>query len=524
MSILPSVGHSLEDLSDLPKIPAQIISMDGQVIALTGDIWSGRVSPDGGKFKHFNWDLIDSSSNEAIFTNRAIHIIKLYVVDRISKRKIGTAKGDYSSFLTLNKWLKNYHLDVLDSQDCHSFNWKDLTEGVFQAFLYHGLNQEQEAIKAFYKLRSFYEWGVAHEYPDFCPYIFKSLQLMQARQLPNGHNVRFRHPTKGPFNTDEKFLITQAVASNLGAVQDRVVIMLHLELGCNPNAFVRLKNKDFHRYQMDSKIRYQLDIPRVKKGTINRETKRRPITDLLGQLIEKLMKGQSEDYLLHWLSKVNPERSIDKAMQRFSKEAGLISPRTGEQLDLHPRRFRCTLASHMAEEGASIFLIAEMLDHAQTRTTGIYIETASSIIDAVASATDSGLVPLVNRFLGKIIDSLETPVVEGRPNQIIPGLLNHLTGSPLNVGGIGACGHDIRKDGLCRLFPPLSCYACPDFHPLRGGNHEAILDYLSNFIKEQEGNLDNRILMQLNSVLVEIKQFIEQKENPGMPIEGRLSI
>ncbi len=90
-----------------------------------------------------------------------------------------------------------------------------------------------------------------------------------------------------------------------------------------------------------------------------------------------------------------------------------------------------------------------MLDHSQTRTTEIYIETASSIVDAVASATDTELVPLVNRFFGRIIESLETPVIEGQPNQVIPGILTHLTGNPLNVGGIGACSHDIRKDGLC---------------------------------------------------------------------------
>ena len=69
------------------------------------------------------------------------------------------------------------------------------------------------------------------------------------------------------------------------------------------------------------------------------------------------------------------------------------------------RRFRFTIATHMAEEGASLFHIAEVLDHSDTQNVRVYVETSSSITDPVAKATDSALEPLVRRFQGKIVDS-----------------------------------------------------------------------------------------------------------------------
>ena len=60
-------------------------------------------------------------------------------------------------------------------------------------------------------------------------------------------------------------------------------------------------------------------------------------------------------------------------MRRFSKAAGLVSPRTGQLLTISPRRFRFTIATHMAEEGASLFHIAEVLDHSDTQNVRVYV-------------------------------------------------------------------------------------------------------------------------------------------------------
>jgi site-specific recombinase XerD len=97
--------------------------------------------------------------------------------------------------------------------------------------------------------------------------------------------------------------------------------------------------------------------------------------------------------LLHWLPASQPEGAISLAMRRFAEAADLVSPRTQQRLRMNPRRFRFSIATHMAEEGASLFHIAEVLDHSDTQSVRVYVETASSIADPVAQATDDALMP-----------------------------------------------------------------------------------------------------------------------------------
>src|SRR5437867_3108239 len=85
----------------------------------------------------------------------------------------------------------------------------------------------------------------------------------------------------------------------------------------------------------------------------------------------------SDDALLHWLSATNPEGAINRAMRRFVRAANLTSPRTQRPMMINPRRFRFSIATHMAEEGASAFHIAEVLDHTDTQNVRVYVETVS---------------------------------------------------------------------------------------------------------------------------------------------------
>ena len=102
-------------------------------------------------------------------------------------------------------------------------------------------------------------------------------------------------------------------------------------------------------------------------------------------------------------------------MRRFAKATNLVSPRTQRPLVINPRRFRFSIATHMAEEGASAFHIAEVLDHTDTQNVMVYVETVSSIADSVAKATDETLAPLVRRFQGKVVDPNEAAAFEGFP-------------------------------------------------------------------------------------------------------------
>ncbi len=494
---------SSEDLVSLPAIPSMVISMDGQKIDTSTDQWRIRKSADGGQIALINWASLESISGAPRLSERTKQLIKLYLAERIMRRKAATVLNDFGMFHRFFRW-SAVHTDL------RSFDWSDLSEAIGRSFLGHSVKHAADKGNYFSRLRTFYEWGVAHQYPDFDRRTLLILQSITAPGNSKGHHVRFRHETKGPLSPDEKLLVSRSLTAGKGMDRDRVIVMLHLELGLNPNSASRLKNKDFKRFQIGDVVEYQLDVPRLKKRTARRETKRRPISKRLGELIENLQQGGTEAPLLHWLTDSRPEQVINQSLKRFADEADLVSPRTRKRLSLSARRFRITLATQMAEEGASKFQIAEVLDHSDLQNVNVYVETASTIADYVEKATDHALKPLVSRFLGKIVDSVEAQAFEDVPNRIIPSEVPHLPLPLLDAGGVGLCGRDVRKDGLCRLFPPLSCYLCPSFAALRYGPHRELLESIENFIRECEGRVDQRILAQLDDVRIAINHVIEQ--------------
>lgn len=482
-------------LADLPSLPRSVLSFDGQLVDTSGEIWRLRSSMDGGKRIDLDWALQEKAD---VLSPRAQHLLKLYFADRITRKKARTIENDFRMFLRLQKWLYQRNQPLAE--------WAGLTEGIARAFLQHGVQHTADKGNDFSRLRTFYRWGVARQYEDFDPGFLDILRSITAVGNAKGHSVRFRDVLRGPFTSDELLLIGRAVREERGTSQDRAIVMLHMELGHNPDASLRLRNSDLVRYETSSAVAWQLDVPRVKKRIPRRETKRRPISTALGILLESLQRGGAEEPLLHWLTASHPECAINVAMRRFAQAANLVSPRTQQRLRMSARRFRFSIATHMAEEGASLFHIAEVLDHSDTQNVRVYVETASSIADPVARATDGALMPLVRRFQGRIVDCDHAGSLS---HQKIPAAALHLGVPQLDVGGIGYCGRDAAREGLCQLLPPLSCYLCPSFAALQTGPHRQMLASIDEFLRVQEPQSDRRILVQLDQVRAAIRQVIE---------------
>jgi len=476
---------------DLPMVPSKLWSFDGQRIDTAGSLWVVRSCIDGGQLLTIRWRLIDESPSLTVPARRAV---RAYIADRITRKKPSTVVNDFWFFVRFQRWLRVHRKS--------RFDWPDLDEDSARSFFTHAMRTADRG-NTFSRLRTFYRWGVARRIRGFTPRMLRVLESITAVGNAKGHRVRFRDVLRGPFSPDELLLIRRAIVAGKGTDEDRAIVMLHLELGHNVLATVRLKNGNLIRIETSNAPLYQLDVPRIKKRTAGLQTKRRPISVTLGVLLESLKRGSTRDPLFGWLSAENPEDSVRTAMNRFSAAAGLVSPRTDKRLFLSPRRFRYSIATHMAEEGASIFHIAELLDHSDTQNVRVYVETASSIADPVAKATDSALAPLVERFQGKIVQSsaLSGP-------EIIPATAPHLGLNRLDLGGIGFCGRDVRKDGLCRLFPPASCYLCPSFAAFRDGPHQQVLDSLERFLKSTESQNDPRIIAQLEDVRIGITEVI----------------
>jgi integrase len=492
-------------MADLPALPNQITSLDGQTVATCGPVWRLRSAADGGKIMVFNWAGVEPKTvgQPPVYSLRARRLMQLYIADCLTRRQATTAYVYYATFLWLGRWFvaqPDWYLKVCQPG---GFEWSRLDEALARAILDWGIEETASNGDYFRHLRIFYHWGMALQYPDFNLETARILKSIKATMHPVGHHVRFRHPAKGPFSPAERTLIVEAVRTAKGKETDRALVMLCLELGLHPKAAARLMNQDLRRFETSQGLFYQLAVPRVKKRSVTRETKRRPISQRLGQLLNQLQQGAATDHLLHWLNPDQPEGDLATALQRWAKEVALISPRTDARLHLTARRFRYTLATHLAEEGASKYHIAAILDHTDLNYVGVYTETTSTIAVQVAEATDALLTPVVQRFLGQLVEADAAD-----PNEIILTPTPHLSAPGLELAGIGVCGRSLSGAEACSLFPPLSCYLCPSFAAWRTGPHQDVLRSIETYLSSHEARLDARIQAQLEEVRQAIAELL----------------
>lgn len=412
--------------------------------------------------------------------------------------------------------------------DAPTFEWSLLTHSDFRVFLAHGMKTGNKG-NDFARLRDFYKWGAfIGEFPDFDRNLAMGITNIRAKGNEKGKAVLSRDPLDGPLDPSEQDLLTDAFRKELGDPYDQAVVMIHYELGSEPQSVGRLRCSDFHEftaYSIDGGrshvlVRYQIDMPRVKKRKEHRETVPFPISNELGELLQSLQKGRGDSFLFHWLDPNDPEGAIWAAMRRYADDANLISPRTGERLKLNPRRLRYTLATEMARLGASPRRIAMALDHTDNQTVKVYIKTSSYITSQINDGYEQRLSPIVSRFRGTIL-----PKNHGLDRALgtIPAT------SPLfpilNLGGIGMCGRDLRADGLCRLAPPLTCYGCNFFAAFRDLElHTEVRDSLINVIDCLKGTVDQRISMQLDGALSAANQLIAQITSEAGGTDGHTAL
>ena len=299
-----STSATVNEPSDLPPVPATVITKDRQVVDTGLDVWQFRVSNDGGKLVELVWGLLDFDIRPFSVDGRVKHIYKLYLARKLQFSKGHTIRNDFGMLRRFLRWISaNRLVDVPD------FSWSRLTSAMFRQFLEHGLTTGQKG-NDFARLRDFYAWGAfVAELPDFDRHLAVSIKALRAKGNVKGAAVRFNHPTKGPLNADERRVVIEAIRDDVGTNKDRGVVMIHLELGPNPQSVARLTQRDFYKYEVNAVVegksrkltRYQLALPRVKKRKEHRETTMRPISSELGALLESLRTGEPEAFLFHWL-------------------------------------------------------------------------------------------------------------------------------------------------------------------------------------------------------------------------------
>jgi hypothetical protein len=495
--------------SELPSWPVTVVTKDRQIVDISNAIWQFRASNDGGKLFELDWDLLDRDVSPALLGQRTGQLFKLYLARKFQFSKGSTIRNDFEMLRRFLRWVATgNHLN-----NGQRFGWNAVDHRMFRLYLEHGMSTGGKG-NDFARLRDFYTWGAfVGQFPEFDRQLALSIKEVRARGNVKGAAVRFHHPTKGPLDAAEQRIVIESVRTAGGAPEDRAVVMIHLELGPNPQSIVRLRAHDLEKFEVKmvenghsrTHTRYQVALPRVKKRKEQRETVARPISKDLGRLLETLKTKDPDSFLFHWLNQGDPESDAGRAMQRFANQCNLVSARTGARLQLYPRRFRYTLATEMAREGASLEKIATVLDHTDLQNVGVYVEASSYVLDQVGGKFDDLFEPVARRFRGKIVDR---PEITAAAKQVLPSASAHLP--LLNIGGIGMCGRDVRTDGLCNLAPPLTCYACEFFAAFRDGPHKEVLAALERVQGQLKESADVRIPMQLEEVVAAARQLVNQ--------------
>ena len=150
----------------------------------------------------------------------------------------------------------------------------------------------------------------------------------------------------------------------------------------------------------------------------------------------------------------------------------VLSPRTGRQLHIAPRRFRYTLGTRAAREGYGAMVIAELLDHNDLQNVRVYTRDHPNFRNKIDAAVGQQLVPLAHAYAGELVDT-EADARYGHDPSMRVGTRETKVGS---CGSSGFCGAQA-----------YACYTCVNFQPWLDAPHEQVLQW---FLRDRQRAVD----------------------------------
>lgn len=322
------------------------------------------------------------------------------------------------------------------------------------------------------------------------------LQQVRISGGVRGKAVRQMDPLTGPLThlEDEAFqsALNMAHAEGLLTRAEFLLIWLFRAIGYRPIQCAALKVGDLRLETLPGGVsQYSLMVPRAKqRGTIDirKEMKKRPLISQLGRPLVAYANEIRERYFslgedgddaplfppAKYREAVGLERHMtDSAMSRLAIEAlkkvHAVSERTGQPMHLFATRLRRTVATRASQEGYGALVIAELLDHSNTNSVGVYVEATAELSQRIDKATAHALAPIANAFLGRLIEGDAQATRNGEPSSQIVDL---------RIDQSGRCMGSCAQCASCSLKAPIACYTCPRFEPWLDGPHEQVLDYL----------------------------------------------
>lgn len=358
-------------------------------------------------------------------------------------------------------------------------------------------------------------------------------------------------PEVGPFSSLEFEAIGLRAAHKYAegelSTEEYAILLLFKATGRRNEQLASLKVKD---YLLTDKITgtpsYVINIPRAKQrgGRFRSTFKAFGLVKTVGQVIEQhinesisqveenlgrtltkfecnelplfvtdividTMRTQSEEdvqiFLKSELSHISSAALASRLISATQK-LKVVSERTGRLIHVNPYRFRYTLGTRAAIEGAGVLTIATLLDHSDTQNVQVYVANVPEFAVEISKIMNQPLARYAAAFAGKLVEN------EEEANQENAGAAR----IPLREKGcdVGSCG----SNSFCQDYAPIACYTCPKFRPWVHAPHHLVLQWL---MEERDRlktvtNQDMRIVTINDTAIVAVCQVIklcEEKNN-----------
>lgn len=338
------------------------------------------------------------------------------------------------------------------------------------------------------------------------------LSRTMLKQSPVGVAVATLDPEKGPLSDAEfeglQERLNRYFSLNKINLENLLICRLLMSLGVRPIQLASLKCCDLvFSNEIDGD--YVLKVPRAKQrgGFARSEFKMRKLVRQIGEPLAAHVSAVMDEYsgLLadNSMLPIFPQRqniensdapgfefhmssvSIGSRASDTLKKIGATSERLdGRLMPISSIRLRRTFATRAAEEGWPILILAELMDHTNTKHVEVYAGLTSRIRAKFSRALAMEMAPISNAFNGRVISNESEASFQGFSSQIVDLRIDR------NGSCVGSCGSKVR----CGFGRPVACYSgCYDFEPWLDGPHEAVLDYLLDRREKLMKECDSRI-------------------------------
>ena len=383
-------------------------------------------------------------------------------------------------------------------------------------------------------IRSFLRRWHDMQLPGLSPTAVKVLDEITFLSLNRGAAILTMDPIYGPFTSIEAASIhtalEEAYQSGRIPLEDYLIAAIFPLLGQRPVQYASLKVCDLHKTEatQNQPGEYFLSVPRVKqrRAPARDQFKTRRLHRQFGQRLSlqaasvrrrfaEQMDDPSQAPLFPSKRKVKHAppgweyhqtgRNMSIACKRIFKNIPVSSERTATQLNICPIRFRRTVGTRAAEAGYGELVIAELLDHMDTKSVWAYVEATSTIRDRIDKAVAVQLAPLVNAFRG----ALRLNEADDKSHGDTVATIVDPRFDP-ELRPMGGCAHH----GPCELLAPLECYTCPYYRPWATAPHESVLDYL---LKERARLHDTRaprVATSLDRTILAVAEVVSLSNAP----------